>query len=228
MVPSERTARVVVASSRTEAPSVSDEEVREPEPVSPRHDLTEVAFYPSGILRSRKPEEARESAKVRIDRDAGDDAVGVAEDDIRRLAPDAGNTEHLRHGSGYLASELALHDTGGGENIPRLTAIETRRKNCPLEGAWIGGDIVVERRVPSEERGCHLIHSPVGTLRRELHGDEELPGRPVGKLTARIGKETREGDDDPPRASARGGTIYRNSISSCHLIFLVLTSFGIP
>src|SRR5207237_2043324 len=64
--------------------AVPDEEMREPAPLPPRHDLHQIALDLHGILLAREAEALREPADVRVD----DDSLWLAQlggDDVRSL-----------------------------------------------------------------------------------------------------------------------------------------------
>src|SRR5215210_4991773 len=75
--------------------AVRDEEVREVYPVGLWDESVEVALDLLGRLLLREPEARGEPRDVRVHDDARGDAEGVAEDDVGRLARDAGKLKQL-------------------------------------------------------------------------------------------------------------------------------------
>ena len=61
---------------------------------------------------------------MRVDDDAGGDAVPRAQDDVGGFARDAGELEHLVHGLGDLAVEFFDEHACGADDVLRLGAVE--------------------------------------------------------------------------------------------------------
>ena len=58
----------------------------------------------TGVGFFRQPEPVRQPRDVRVHDDADLDAEGVAENDVRRLAPDAGQRDQLLHRARHFAA----------------------------------------------------------------------------------------------------------------------------
>src|SRR4051812_35417237 len=92
------------------AASVQDQEVREDGPVSLWHDLHEVLLYLHRVFVIRQAEPSRDAADVGIDDYALVHTEGVAQNDVGRLAADAGQRHELLHGAGHLSPVLIHED----------------------------------------------------------------------------------------------------------------------
>src|SRR5439155_680115 len=68
-----------------------------------------------------------------------------------------------------------------------------------------GGGVVGRRAVPREQDGRHYVDPPVGALRRQDGGDEELQRGGEVELRMRVRVDPREFPVDPARPADQGG-----------------------
>ena len=141
-----------------------------------RGDLS-LDLFRVGLLR---PAEApREAAEVGVDRQPRH-VERVAEHDVGRLAPDPGQGDEVAQAPWNFAV-IAL-----AERLPEpdegvcLRPKEAGRPDEVLEFVTVGGGIGGRVAVAGEQWRCHEVDPPVGALRREDRGDEQLErGREV-------------------------------------------------
>src|SRR5207247_7135748 len=84
-------------------PAVEDEEVGGTRPALAGHEGHELGLDLDGIVALRETEAVRHPQDVGVDRDPLVHAVGMAQDHVRRLAPDPGQLDHGREVAGYAA-----------------------------------------------------------------------------------------------------------------------------
>src|SRR5215207_3370945 len=133
--------------------AVGDEEVREEHPVALGDEFHEVALDLLGRGVRGEREASGEARDVRIDDDAGGDAEGVAEDDVRRLARDAGEPEQLLHPLGHAPAVVREQHAARALNRLRLVAEEAGRADVVLK---LGGGrvrVVLAAPVLAEQAG---------------------------------------------------------------------------
>ena len=120
-----------------------------------------------------------------IDRQAGD-AEGVAEDDVRRLAADAGQGRQRVHVGGHLAAVVLEQGMRHAKQHLGLLPEEARGHDLRFELRGGGGGEPSRIRVALEERRRDLVHARVRRLRREDRRDEELEGGREIELGSRV------------------------------------------
>jgi hypothetical protein len=84
---------------------VQDQRVGRQRPVFGRHRLTQLLLDDLGILRPGNPESIGYAKHVAIDGQAGD-AERMAEDNVRRLAPDTRQLHEIVHRRRYFTAVL--------------------------------------------------------------------------------------------------------------------------
>ena len=101
--------------------------------------------------------------------DAARDGVQVAQQQIGGFPPHAGKAQQLLHGAGNFSAVVRQQHLTGKDDIPRLVLVEAA-----------GADVVFhirhgfQRGVGGKEGRGHQIHTGVGTLGGEPHGDHQL------------------------------------------------------
>src|SRR5215212_1894028 len=143
---------------------VEDQEVGEDGPLLFWHDLHEVLLDLHGVLTLREAQSVRDAADVGVDDDALVRAEGVAEDDIGRLAADAGQCYELGHSTGDLSPMLLHEGAGHAPQGAGLVAIEAGRADVLLERAGGGAGEVFGLVVLREEILRHPVDLHIGGL----------------------------------------------------------------
>jgi len=143
-----------------------------------RHDRADVGFDDSGIGGVGEPDQAGEPPNVGVDRESGL-AHGVAEHDVRGLAPDAGELQQALHRVGDFAVELFDDGFGRLNDMPRLRVVESAGENGLFElvtaaGGERGGVRPAFKQLPRDH-----VHALVRALGGKNRGDEELKRRRV-------------------------------------------------
>lgn len=142
--------------------TVVDELVGELNPAVFGDDLFEVLLDFDGLGVGGELEAAAEAEDVRVDDDAGGDAVPGAEDDVGGFARDAGKFEHLVHGLGDLAVELVDENSGGADDALRFVAVEAGGLDEFFDGGWVRFREGLGSGVEAEQLWCDLVHAGVG------------------------------------------------------------------
>jgi|SRR5450755_130142 len=186
----ERVARVA------DSASVEDQQMREVEPVRAWYDAHQILLDFDWIGVFRPAEASTEATDMCIDDEAFNDAKGVAQDHIRRLARHPRQTEQIGHRARHLASIDGENALAGGANIFGLVTVKTRRVDILLKLAWIGVREVLDAAVLLKELLCDDIHALVSTLCRELRGNQELQGVCEVKRAGRLWIEAAKLDDN--------------------------------
>ena len=135
-----------------------------------------------------------------IDRDAFRDAVGVAEDNTRGLAPDPlqfhRRVEVLRD----LAPVIRHQRLRAAGDALRLRAEEPRRPNDLLDLGQLRRREVFRGGITGEERGRHRVHPLVRALGGEDGGDQEFERVAVVEFAIGVGIDLRQPVEDRARA----------------------------
>ena len=145
--------------------AVGDEPMTPDRPMLARNDPHEVALNFLGVSVRRQLEPVRQPADVRVHHDALVDAEGVAEHDIRGLAPDARQRAQLLHLLRNLAA-VACEDLGTHRpKVARFRPVEAGRVNDGLQLLRRDRRVVGRRATTVEKRGGDDVHPLVGALR---------------------------------------------------------------
>ena len=121
-----------------------------------------------------KAEEIRNADAVRVhDRGAGD-LEHVAEDEVRGLAPDAGQSRQLLHRARQLPAVFLQQHIRAGNDVPRLGMIEAAGAHILLNFRDVCLGKGLKRREARKQRRCYLIHPLIGALRRKAHREQQL------------------------------------------------------
>lgn len=153
------------------------QEVAELEPLGSGDDLHEAALDLVPRLLPGQPQPLRQPHHVGVDGDPLDDAVGVAEDDVRRLPGHPLEPGQLLHRPGDLAAVLLDDGPAGLLDEPGLLPVEPQRPDGLLQLLPRRTGVVLRRPIPLEEARGDLVHLGVGGLRRQDGRHEELQGR---------------------------------------------------
>lgn len=158
-----------------EGASVQDDLVREDNPLVPRDDAHKVLLDVLGIVVGGQLQPARDAVDVSVH----DDAFGLvepgAENDIRRLAGDAGQREELIHVVGNLAAEIVDYRLCCSDDGLRLVPEEAGGLDVGLKLFGSEGGEILNSRIFLEQAGGDHVHAGVGALRREDGSHEEFP-----------------------------------------------------
>jgi len=186
--------------------AVVDEFVGELYPAVFGDDLFEVLLDFDGLGVGGELEAAREAKDVRVDDDAGGDAVPGAKDDVRGLARDAGELRHLVDGFGNFAVEFVHEDTRGGNDVLCFGTEEARALDDLLDGRRVGFRERFGGREEPEEFGRRLVDADVCGLRGEDGGDGQLERVAVVERADDVGVGLAECVEDGGDAFGREGT----------------------
>src|SRR5207244_3901947 len=179
-----------------------DEEVREQRPMVPGEERHQVLLDLLRVVVPGEPEQAAQAADVGIHRDPLVDAIDVAQDDVRGLAPDTGQRAELVHRPRYLAAVVRHQYLRHPDQALRLIAEEAGGLDDLLDVRLPSAGQRLGRGVAAEEGGCHQVHAGVGALRGQDRGAEQLEGVPVLQRAAGVGVRRQEPRQD--LGSARG------------------------
>ena len=153
---------------------VQDQPPRERVPFEIGENLHQVAFHLDGIGLVRESQAVRHALHVRVDDHTDMRAERVAEDDVGRLASDAGQREELLHGPRDLAIEF-VEDAGGHPlKALGLVPVETGRAYRLLELFPVHLRIIAGRPVALEKIRRDAVHALVRALRREDGRHDQL------------------------------------------------------
>ena len=178
------------------AAAMPDEPVAEQQPVFLRQKFHQREFDFFRRPFSNQPEPVRQSHCVRVHDDADDHVERIAEDDVRRLAPDAVELDQFLHRARHFAAvaldefaaaildvlRLATEKSGGLDELLQFRARRVRE--------------IRRRAVFFEQLRRDEVDAPVRALRRKDHGDEQLERVRVSQLAVRVGISLLETGDD--------------------------------
>jgi hypothetical protein len=180
----------------TASPSVPDEPVAEQQPVFLRQQFhqREFDFFRRPLRDQSEP--VRKPHRVRVHDDADDHAERVAEDDVRRLAPDAVELDQFLHRARHFATVmldefaaaildvlgLAAEKSGGLDELLQFRARRVRK--------------ICRRAVFFEQFRRDEVDALVRALRGKDNGDEQLERVRVSQLAVRVGISLLETGDD--------------------------------
>ena len=154
-----------------------------------RQDGAQLLFDAQRVLAAvRQAEAARDADAVRVAH-VGGLAVDVAEDQVRRFAPDAGEGCELLHRAGDLAAVLFEQDLRALDDVLRLRVVKSA-------GADRVADLFIrrvreglKRRELLIERRRDHVHARVGALGGKAHGEQKLVVLFIFERAARVGVE---------------------------------------
>lgn len=152
-------------------PAIFDDLIGRAEPVLFGNDPHEILFYLFRRFFIRKTEDSSKTLDVRVDGDPLDDAIRVAQNDIRRLPANSRNRYHFRHRPGQFSMIVLFDDLRRRENVPCLGAVETALLDVALKLARFCHDIIRKRAILFKKPWRYLVHFFIRTLRREFNGD---------------------------------------------------------
>jgi len=155
---------------------VEDQEVRYQRPILVRDEPHEVLLDLHRIVVPGQRKPLADSGDMGIDRDPFVSPVGISQDDIGGLAPDAGQGAKLLHGVGHLSAVLCHDCLRHSDQALGLVAEEPGglddlfelRLSSLSQGSHIG--------ISGEQDRGHQIHPRIGALRREDRRAEQLKG----------------------------------------------------
>ena len=160
----------------------------------------EPSQFPLDLLRLFQPvhqtEPVRDADAVRVHDHRAGDAVHVAEDEVRGLAPHAGQRRQLLHRRGHLPAVLFQQHLRAGDDVPRFGAEKAAGVHVFLHLLRIGLREGLECRKTREERGRDLIDALVGALGGQPHGEEQLVGLVIVERAARLRVFRQQQTDD--------------------------------
>ena len=154
-----------------------------------REYLTQLLFHTQRVLAAiGETQSPRDADAVRV-ADVGGLAVNVAEDEVRRLAPDAGQRRELLHRAGDLAAVLFEQNFRALDEILRLGVVKSAGADHLADLLIAGVCKGFERRIFLKERGRDHVHARVGALGRKTHGKKQLVVLLIVERAARVGVE---------------------------------------
>jgi len=180
----------------TAAAAMPDEPVAEQQPVFLRQKFHQREFdFFRRPLRDQ-PQPVRQSHRVRVHDDANDHVERVAEDDVRRLAPDAVELDQFLHRARHFAAvaldefaaavldvlRLAAEKSGGLDELLQFGARRVREIFCAA---------IFFEQIRRDD-----IDALVRALRGKDHGDEQLERVRISQLAVRVGISLLETGDD--------------------------------
>ena len=147
---------------------------------------------------------------MRVDRNSLDNTVRIAENNIRRFAPDTRDVNHLRHRLRQFAMIFFLYLFCRRQNIPRFGAIKSACMNRLLESVYAAfrfsrADVILKLPIFFEKCRRHLVHFFVGALGAQLNRDQQFPRVRIMKRNLRLRKKffKRPRNFLPPRTVPR-------------------------
>ena len=161
----------------------------------PRDDAHEVALDLHRVLLLREAETLREPANVRVD----DDALrrsALGRDDVRRLAPDAGQPHEVVQPLGHLPVELLEQHAHRALAGSWPSGGRCPWGGCRLELLERDGEVVLGPAVLPEQLLGDAVHRHVRRLGREHHRDEQLDRVAEAERDGRVRVGPREPLDD--------------------------------
>lgn len=138
---------------------------------------------------------------MRVNDDAGSDAIGGAENDVGGLTGNAREFENFVHRSRNFAMELVDQHLAAADDRFCLVAEETGAANILLELRGIGVGEMLRRRIFLEEAGSDLIDAGIGALGRKNGGDKQLESIVVMQRTLGRGIVAIEAGQNLPDAA---------------------------
>ena len=161
-------------------PTAFGEPVAELRPLRLRHQRHQLRLDFFRVRFRRQAEPLRQPRDVRVHDHAGVEVEGVAENDIRRLAPDAGERREFVHGARHFAAEFFHQRNAAGLDVFGLVVEKAGRLDGLLQFHPRRLRIIRRRTVFFEQFPRHQIDAFVRALRGENGGDEQLER--IGKI----------------------------------------------
>ena len=208
----ERAVLAVRLAGVADLPAVEDHPVAEQRPLLCGSSSIRSCSTFTGSVCVVSPSRRLKPADVRIDRDAGH-AERVAEDDVGRLAADAGQVHQFLERSRHLAAVLARRAPGSTPECSspcsgrsRWSGSSSSRSASSASANAFGG------REAGEQGRRDQVHPLVGALGREDRGDEQLQRRPEIEAALRVRVGVGQGVEEC--GDGRGGRGLRGMTSS--------------
>ncbi|CAG6397921.1 hypothetical protein SCOCK_60254 [Actinacidiphila cocklensis] len=155
--------------------AVEDDAMRQHRPLRLREEPRDVLLDLLRVLGGGPAEAPGQPSEVGVHGDPRY-AEGVAEDNVGRLAADAGQLDQVFEAAGDLAAEVVAQRRGQAEHRAGLGAEESRGPQDLLQRRRIGRRHRLRRRIQREQRRRRLVHPQVGGLRGQHGGDQQLEG----------------------------------------------------
>jgi len=176
---------------------VQDQPVREHGPVLAGEQRHQILFDLHRILLPGETEPQGHPPDVGVDDHPFLHAEGVAEDHVRGLAADPGQSEQAFHRLRHPAVECLDQPRAAPEDRPGLVAEEAGRLDASLEFLLAECEVILRRAARAEQLGCDHVDPNIGALGREHRGDVELQRVGVVERAPGIGVGVGEPTSDP-------------------------------
>ena len=138
----------------------------------------------------------RQPHRVRVHDDADDHAERVAEDDVRRLTPDAVKLDQFLNRARHFAAVALDEFAAAILDVLRLAAEKSGGLDEPLQFRARRVHEIRRQAVCFEQLRRDEIDALVRALRGKDHGDEQLERIRVSQLAVRVGISLLETGDD--------------------------------
>ena len=139
-----------------------------------REDGAQLLFHAQRVFAAvGEAEAARDADAVRV-ADVGGLVVDVAENEVRGLAPDAGETRQLLHRAGDPAAVLFKENFRALDEVFGLGIVKAAGLDGFADLFIAGVGERLERRELCVQRGGDHVHTRVGALGGEPHGEKQF------------------------------------------------------
>lgn len=173
-----------------------DELVAELNPTVLRDDFDQVLLDLDGIVVLCQFKALGKAVDVRVDHDAGRNAVPASENDVGGFARHTGEFEHFVQCLRDFAMKAFDQHAGCALNALRLVAVEAGALDDLFERGQCRCGELLRARVEAEEFGGDHVHPHVGGLRGEDGGDGEFEGVAVIERADDVGVGLAQGVED--------------------------------
>ena len=139
-----------------------------------REDGAQLLFHAQRVFAAvGEAETARDADAVRV-ADVGGLVADVAENEVRGLASDAGETRQLLHRAGDPAAVLFKENFRALDEVFGLGIVKAAGLDGFADLFIAGVGERLERREPCVQRGGDHVHTRVGALGGEPHGEKQF------------------------------------------------------
>jgi len=173
-------------SCQAAAAPVEDQDVGGLGPALGRKQLTQIGLDPLRRAGLRPAESPRNAPNMGIDHHPRD-AKGITKDHVRRLAPDPGQSDQLRHALRHLTGVTGEQRCGTADQVSGLVVIKTGRADQLFHFVLSGKRQTGRRGESAEQLWCHQVHPDISTLGREDGCCQQLPGTFMVESTVGFG-----------------------------------------
>ena len=155
-------------------PAEEDDPVAEVVALLRGEDQPQLALHLFRVLALRQAQAAADADAVGVADDGAGLFMDIAQQEVRGLAPDAGDLQQLLHGPRDPAAEIRQKHLTAQHDIPGLVLVKSAGADEIFHIRNVRRRHGLQGRVGGKQGGGHQIHPGIGTLGGKPHGDHQL------------------------------------------------------